>query len=127
MAFDAYQAAVGRDPVAYALHAARCALRAARMLPTTLVFYLTMYHQQELQQADTSVGRWQGMRRFARFMLRSPALLPQLALSWLTYSRPGFHPWDHDNRHLLEQIDPLVAAVMTHAGPSPTSPSSFAA
>jgi hypothetical protein len=25
--------------------------------------------------------------------------------------RPGFHPWDHDNRAQLARIDGLVAAV----------------
>ena len=28
---------------------------------------------------------------------------------YLDYFRPGFHPWDHDNRHFLSQVDGLAA------------------
>lgn len=30
---------------------------------------------------------------------------------WLDFFRPGFHPWDHDNREFLDGIDGLVAEV----------------
>lgn len=103
VAFDVYQATVGRGSGAYAL-------RCAGMVLTTAAFLgLTLYYQQRLQAADARVRRWEGLGRFGRFMLRSPALLPRLATPWLRYFRPGFHPWDHDNRYLLDQIDTLVA------------------
>jgi len=103
VAFDVYETVVGRGVMAYAL-------RTSGMLLTTAGFLgLVLYYQQRLLRADVQTRRAQGLGDFINFMFRSPGLLPRLALPWLTYFRPGFHPWDHDNRYLLKQIDALVA------------------
>ncbi|HSW12898.1 MAG TPA: metal-dependent hydrolase [Solimonas sp.] len=109
VAFDVYETAVGRGPRAYAL-------RSASMVLTTAGFLaLVMYYQQQLLKADAQAPRWQGLGKFFKFMFATPALLPRLALPWLSYFRPGFHPWDHDNRHLLKQMDLLVAETRSYA------------
>ncbi len=133
VAFDVYEAVVGRGLKAYAL-------RTSSMVLTTAGFLgLVLYYQQRLLNAGDRTlagqgpgevqgsaqvrtrgqnqghtrghtqGQTQGLGRFINFMFRSPALLPRLAGPWLSYFRPGFHPWDHDNRHLLEQLPGLVA------------------
>jgi predicted metal-dependent hydrolase len=105
VAFDVYEAMVGRDAKAYVL-------RAAGLLATTMVFLgLVLYYQQRLLRADWRVRRWEGLGRFVTFMLLQPGMLPRLAGPWLRYLRPGFHPWDHDNRHLLAEMDALVEAL----------------
>ncbi|HCS27936.1 MAG TPA: metal-dependent hydrolase, partial [Spongiibacteraceae bacterium] len=30
---------------------------------------------------------------------------------WFDFFKPGFHPWDHDNREFLSEIDDLVVEV----------------
>ena len=103
VAFDVYETVIGRGLKAYAL-------RTGSMVLTTAGFMaLVLYYQQRLLKAGTQARRWQGLGKFTDFMFRSPGLLPRLALPWLAYFRPGFHPWDHDNRHLLGQMDALVA------------------
>ena len=103
VAFDVYETVMGRGLKAYAL-------RAGSMVLTTVGFLgLVLYYQQQLLKADTQNRRRQGLGKFVNFMFRAPALLPRLTLPWLAYFRPGFHPWDHDNRHLLKQMDALVA------------------
>ena len=103
VAFDVYEAVMGRGIKAYAL-------RNASLVLTTLGFLLLVfYYQQRLLQADPQPRRWKDLGAYARFMLTSPALLPKLALPWLSYLRPGFHPWDHDNKHLLKEMETLVA------------------
>jgi hypothetical protein len=93
---------MGRGAKAYAL-------RTSGLVLTTAVFLgLVLYYQQRLLKADTRMKRRQGLGQFVNFMLGSPGLLPRLALPWLGYLRPGFHPWDHDNRHLLKEMDALV-------------------
>jgi uncharacterized protein len=80
------------------------------MLLTTAGFLgLVLYYQQRLLKADPLVLRGQGFGKFLDFMFGSPGLLPRLALPWFAYFRPAFHPWDHDNRHLLTQMKALVA------------------
>ena len=109
VAFDVYETVMGRGVKAYAL-------RSASLVLTTLGFMsLVFYYQQRLIQADRRMPRWQGLGRFFNFMFVSPALLPKLALPWLSYLRPGFHPWDHDNQHLLKEVETLMAETQRYA------------
>lgn len=108
VAFDVYEAVMGRGPKAYAL-------RAGSMILTTVGFLsLVLSYQRKLLKADSRIHKRQGLGRFAKFMCRSPALLPRLAVPWLSYFRPGFHPWNHDNRHLLQQLNPLVSDIQSY-------------
>lgn len=103
VAFDVYSTAMGRGVKAYAL-------RSGSMLLTTVGFLgLVLYYQQQLLKADAEVQRGQGLGRFLGFLFARPGLLPRLALPWLDYFRPNFHPWDHDNSELLTQMDAVVA------------------
>lgn len=109
VAFDVFETVMGRGLRAYTL-------RSGSMVLTTAGFLaLALYYQQRLLSAEPNKPRWRDRLRFADYMLRSPGLLPRLARPWLSYFRPGFHPWDHDNRHLLRQLDALVAGVRDDA------------
>ncbi len=108
VAFDVYETVMGRGLKAYAL-------RTSSMVLTTVGFLgLVLFYQRQLLKADVQTRRWQGLGNFVNFMFRAPGLLPRLALPWLAYFRPGFHPWDHDNRHLLRQMDALVAETQNY-------------
>lgn len=102
VAFDVYEAVMGRGAKAYALRSGSMLLTAAGFLG------LVLFYQQRLLKADPLVRPGQGLGRFLNFMFGTPGLLPRLALHWLDYFRPGFHPWDHDNGHLLIQMEALV-------------------
>lgn len=102
VAFDVYRAAVGSGLRAYLL-------RSAGLLATTAGFSaMLLYYQARLMKADGSYREWRDFGKFLNFMFRSPALLPRLALPWLRYLRPGFHPWDQDDRHLLAELETLT-------------------
>jgi len=51
-----------------------------------------------------------GWREFWRIGFGEVGFLRKMVRPWFDYFRPGFHPWDHDNRHYLERIDGFVAA-----------------
>lgn len=45
---------------------------------------------------------------------------------WFAYFRPGFHPWDDDNRAELSRIAPLISEIedtAIRAGASTRAPS----
>lgn len=108
VAFDVYQTVVGRSLGAYVL-------RASGMVLTTFGFLgLVLVYQQRLLAVGSSGNRGAGFSNFARFMLLKPALIPRLVGPWLSYFRPGFHPWQHDNRHLLDELSELVAETKTY-------------
>lgn len=103
VAFDVYETVMGRGIKAYAL-------RNAGLVLTTLGFLsLVFYYQQRLLKADRHPRSLKDFGAYVRFMLIAPALLPRLALPWLSYMRPGFHPWDRKNQHLLREMEALVA------------------
>ncbi len=59
-----------------------------------------------------SSARW----RVIRYALISPGLLRRIIPGWFSYFRPNFHPWDHDDRALIQRYESDYAdAVMPKA------------
>lgn len=54
----------------------------------------------ELMAQDGITG-WQARWRLAKYLFGKPGILRRIFPAWLGYFRPGFHPWDHDDRHLI--------------------------
>lgn len=59
-----------------------------------------------------------GMRartRLAWYLIGKPGVLRRVFPMWLSYFRPGFHPWQHDDRYLIERAErdlrPVSASV----------------
>jgi len=48
-----------------------------------------------------------------RFFLLSPGLIWMLAFPWLDYLRPNFHPWQHNNMHIVNQYASKLPLVQT--------------
>lgn len=57
-------------------------------------------------QGKASVPR---MLRGYGWLLFKPGPLLRLLPQYLDYFRPGFHPWDHDNRELIEPLQAEMA------------------
>ncbi len=58
----------------------------------------------ELLSQDGITG-WRARWGLARYLFGKPGILRKILPSWLGYFRPGFHPWDHDDRHLIADYD----------------------
>jgi uncharacterized protein len=103
VAFDVYRAAVGTGFRAYLL-------RALGLISATFMFwsqFYVFYTQNLIAAGHGRNGRiwWQSFR----WQWLAPAAMLRLIPGWLDYFRPGFHPWDQDNRHLLARMDEVVA------------------
>lgn len=63
--------------------------------------------------AQDGITGWRAKARLWWYLLGSPGVLRQVALPWLAYFRPGFHPWDHDDRALIaaHEAAPALVAV----------------
>lgn len=76
--------------------------RTRAMVGTTVVFWsLVVAHQIELMRADgclLSLAEW---RSLWVFLFLEPGGLRQLLSKYFDYYRPDFHPWQLDNRELL--------------------------
>ncbi len=61
--------------------------------------------------AQDGITGWRAKARLWWYLLGSPGVLRQVALPWARYFRPGFHPWDHDDRALIAAHETSLAPV----------------
>ena len=95
--YDVYQS-VAKGPLAYAR-------RVETMLMVTVLFWARIFQSQMvLIKKDGSQRNWKQWAAFARFAFGKPGGLRHAVKPYLDYFKPGFHPWQHDNRKLLEAM-----------------------
>lgn len=61
--------------------------------------------------AQDGITGWRAKARLWWYLLGTPGVLRQVALPWASYFRPGFHPWDHDDRALMAAHEAAMAPV----------------
>lgn len=103
VAYDVYQAVVGKGPLAYAERTASLALATGIFWAVVIPHFLS-FTRDEKVLTDTK-----GWREFGRVYFGQIGFLRKMALPWLGYFRPGFHPWDDDNSHFLSRMEELAA------------------
>ena len=54
------------------------------------------------QDGITGLRAWAGL---LWYLLGKPGALRTVFPMWLSYFRPGFHPWNHDDRHLIAKAE----------------------
>lgn len=109
VAYDVWEAVKGRGPAAYAERALGLLLATAIFWSLALPFYLRILRR------EGRLTDWAGWRVFLRHAFGEIGFLRKLVRPWADYFRPRFHPWNHDNRHFLAQMDELVARAGTYA------------
>lgn len=73
------------------------------MLGATVIFWAkVLEHQVRLMRVDGTVRSPREWLALARFLFVGERSMLSLLPKYLDYFRPSFHPWDHDNRALLE-------------------------
>ncbi|HSW11372.1 MAG TPA: metal-dependent hydrolase [Solimonas sp.] len=103
VAYDVWTTAMGRGAGAYAQ-------RSAGMVIASVIFWAlitpTFLAEVGRQGKLTDVKGW---RKFFRYTFGEIGLLRMQLRAYADYFRPSFHPWDHDNREFLKQMDSFVA------------------
>lgn len=105
VAFDVYQQVVGTGVKAYMLRCATLVMATTIFFSLCTVFYLRILRR---SRALTNLRGWWSLTR--HLWLR-PGVFRKALPAWFAWFKPGFHPWQHDNRHHLDQLDELVARV----------------
>ncbi len=81
--------------------ARRWRVRCIMMLVVSLNFFTHRIQDTlELLRQDGLTG-WRIKLRVAKFLLVGPGMLRRIFPAWLSFFKPGFHPWDHDDRALI--------------------------
>jgi hypothetical protein len=77
--------------------------RTAIMIAATVIFWSLVAEQQvRLMRADGSVFSLREWATLFDFLWLRPGCVRKMWRLYLDYYRPGFHPWQLDNRHLIE-------------------------
>ncbi|HET8882663.1 MAG TPA: metal-dependent hydrolase [Solimonas sp.] len=102
VAYDVYRETVGDGPRAYAI-------RTVSMLIATAIFWPLVYgYHYRMMKAHGQHRDLRGWWQVLKFQWGTPGCLRRSVRPWLDYFVPGFHPWDHDNREFLADIDRIA-------------------
>jgi len=100
--------------VAFDVHVAvggSCRERRHALLLNTFFFLKdTMRNLCIMLQKD---GKLWSLREWAgglNFLFGRPGILRRVFLPWLQFMRKDFHPWQHDNRHLIAEWERQTAS-----------------
>lgn len=81
-------------------------LRVRTMMITTIVFNLFIYRHIVAMLKDRGLSRspkaW--MQVFS-FLFGKPGFFRRIFPSWIAYFKPGYHPWNHDNRKKIYEVE----------------------
>ena len=105
VAYDVYMAAAASLPAPR-----RWTLRVLTMVAAThLLFAVVGSNIADIFTSD-GINNGRTWRRLFHFMLVRPGMLRQVMGGYFAYFLPGFHPWQHDNRALVNEVEQTLAA-----------------
>ena len=105
VAFDVFITVFGRGFKSWLL-------RAYGLITATEIFFSLFYPFYVINMYKTGrlfdlKGWWTSFR----YQWVSPGGLRKVIIPWLDWFKPGFHPWDHDNRQFLAEMDDMLSDV----------------
>ena len=101
VAFDVWDTVKGRGLVAYGERSLGLVIATVLFWGLVIPTFLIML-KDERKLTDLK-----GWRKFYRYTFGDIGALRIQLINYIDYFRPNFHPWDHDNRRCLEQINNL--------------------
>ena len=96
VAFDVFQR-VGGPPLKQYLRRSR-----AMLFVTGLFTFRVWQFMWRISKAEGTRKDWRGWLRLLGFLFISPGPITRIGGQWLSWFVPGYHPWKHDNRTLVE-------------------------
>lgn len=105
VAYDVWETAMGRGPRAYAERSFGLVFATGVFLAILVPAYLRVLKR------EGKLGSLSDWRQFTKNLVTDIPYFPRLVRPWFDYFRPGFRPWDHDNRHFLKDVDTLEPAL----------------
>lgn len=105
VAYDTYNAVMA-DIAPYK----RWLLRTRIMLTVTRMFLVNRLRDMADLFKQDGINTPKTWIEVAKYLLVYPGLLRQIFPAWLAYFRPGFHPWDHDDRALIAAAQEKLGA-----------------
>lgn len=96
----------------------RWKVKALMMLIITRNFWTNRYKDSLDLLAQDGFTGFSTKAKLLKFLLFSPGVARKVIIPWVKFFLPGFHPWNEDDRHLINMADSAFAA----ARPDETQP-----
>lgn len=98
----------------------RWRMKSLMMLAITLKFWPRRVAGMKYLLKQDGLTGWRVNWGIVRYLLGNPGILRRSFMPWLSYFMPGFHPWNHDDRHLVGKYESEYANAVLPA--SATTP-----
>lgn len=107
--YDVYEQVVGKGPGAYTLRVGAFVVANAVFWSLVIPYHVGMVRRNK--------KHWdlKGWIKHNRVLWGKKGAFRAIIPEWFDYFRPGFHPWDDDNREVLHYADILVNRVAQFA------------
>ena len=100
VAFDTWNHAT-RDWAAWR----RWKLRSLMMLIVTFNFFRNRWQDSLEMLAQDGISGWRAKWGLISYLTWKPGVVRRIFPAWIAYFKPGFHPWDHDDRALIGKYE----------------------
>lgn len=93
----------------------RWKLRSLMMLIVTFNFFKNRCHDTLELLAQDGITGWKAKWGLFKYLTITPGVVRRILPAWLAYFKPGFHPWDHDDRALIGKYEGEFKAALMPA------------
>ena len=83
----------------------RYRLRALMMLIVSMNFLRNRWVDTLHLLKQDGITGWKARWNLAKYLWGTPGVLRRMVPHWASYFKPGFHPWDHDDRELIGKYE----------------------
>ncbi len=83
----------------------RWKVRSLIMISVTGRFFSNRWKDSMNLLAQDGITGWKARWGLFKYLAWSPGVVRRIFPAWLAYFKPGFHPWDHDDRALINLHD----------------------
>ncbi|MBJ8453716.1 metal-dependent hydrolase [Acinetobacter bereziniae] len=102
VAFDVWNTAMGQGPYAYTI-------RSFGLVIATIVFWgLVIPVFLNIVKGEGKLSDISSWKKAYRYTFGDIGALRKQLGNYIDYFRPNFHPWDHDNREYMQQMEQLI-------------------
>lgn len=88
----------------------RYALRCGIMFMSTIMFFTTIFVGCAHSFRQDGINKPRTWFRLIGYLFGKNGIMRQAMGAYFSYYRPGFHPWNHDDRYLLADVQKEIAA-----------------
>ena len=93
----------------------RWKLRSLMMLIVSFNFFRNRWTDTLELLAQDGITGWKAKWGLFKYLTVKPGVVRRIFPAWLAYFKPGFHPWDHDDRHLIGKYEGEFEAALMPA------------